>query len=233
MARTFVTRAAAIGAVLMALGGCLAVPQDGSGEADLFGVISTVSRPVGEPLPQAPIAGGDILVRGPEGYCVEGRSLRNRADGGFALLASCFVMSGGKDGSPVAPVVMTVSASEIDAASGVPDPRQLAGAFAPARVLAATRVKGVSVVHLATGGEKAVPRADPRHWRGAMELNGHLVLLALYSPAGSQAAERGGSALLVELAQTLRAARPRPAPEPEARAPAPAKRDAVLGGLLQ
>lgn len=230
MPRTFAIRAVLTGAAMMALAGCLQTPQGGG---DLFAVVSTVSRPVGDPLPQAPIAGGDILVRGPEGYCVEGRSLRNQASGGFALLASCFVMTGGKDGVPVPPVVMTVSASELDPARGVPDPQRLAEAFAPTKVLTRTKVKGVSVVHLATGGETAVPKADPKHWRGAMELNGHLVLLAVYGPEGSHEADRGGSALLVELAQALRRTKARPVAKAPGAAPArpPAKRGALPGGV--
>jgi len=231
MALKALLRAVGIGAALMTLSGCLQANGQGG---DLFAVVSTVSRPVGEPLPQAPIAGGELLIRGPEGYCVDARSLSNQASGGFALLASCFVMTGGKQGIPVAPVVMTVSASRLGGA-GVPDPAALARAFAPAPVLAQTRAKGVSLVHLGTGGEGAVPHADPKHWRGALEINGHLVLLAVYASEGSYEASRGGSALVIELAQALRAAKSRPVAKAPA-SPAPgtaAKGGGLLGGLLQ
>ncbi|WP_375688477.1 hypothetical protein [Pseudooceanicola sp. LIPI14-2-Ac024] len=191
------------------------------GEGSLFAVVSTLSRPIGDPLPQAPIAGGEILVKGPEGYCVDGSSLDNRATGGFAMLASCYVMTGGKSGPQVAPVVMTVAASPLDPAVGVPSRDALAGAFAPAPVLARSQVRGVTLVHLGTGGDTRVPQADPRHWRGAMELNGFLVLFAVYGPQNSTEAGKGGSALLLELADALRAAKPAPGPERTAQAPAP------------
>lgn len=223
-------RAAVLFALTIGVSGCLQLPEDqptGEGEpvqaSGLFAIISTVSRPVGDPLPQAPIAGGDILVKGPTGYCVDGESLTNRASGGFALLASCHVMTGGKSGPNVAPVVMTVSASKFEGGETVPDRANLASAFAPAPVLSGTEVRGLSMVHLATGGEKAVPDADPRHWRGAMALNGYLVSLAVYGPRGSFVSNAGGSALLVELAQSLRQARPAPPPDPAPEAgPAPA-----------
>ena len=51
MALKLITRAVSVGAALMALAACLEAPQ-GGGES-LFAVVSTVSRPVGDPLPQA------------------------------------------------------------------------------------------------------------------------------------------------------------------------------------
>ncbi|MGR3453914.1 hypothetical protein [Pseudooceanicola sp.] len=235
MALKLITRAVSVGAALMALAACLEAPQ-GGGE-NLFAVVSTVSRPVGDPLPQAPIAGGDLLIRGPEGYCVEGRSLRNQASGGFALLASCHVMTGGKQNVPVSPVVMTVSASRAEPGQAVPDRAALARAFAPAQVLTGSTVRGISMVQLASGGEAAVPDADPKHWRGAMELNGYLVLLAVYGPEGSYAADKGGGAMIVELGQALRGARPaRPATadgRTERTATAPTAGRGLLGGLFQ
>lgn len=233
-------RGLAAAAALLALPACLEVPAGEAEAPSLFAFVSTVSRPVGDPLPQAPIAGGDILVKGPSGYCVDGSSLRNRASGGFALLASCFVMSGGKSGAAVPPVVMTVSASPLEAGATVPDAGALAAAFAPTPVLARSRVRSVSLVHLAEGGDSAVPEADPRHWRGAMELNGYLVLLAAYGPRGSSEAGRGGSAMILDLAQALRAAKPATVPAgagvaaaPKVKRAAPAGRRGMSGGLLR
>ena len=205
-------RPVAILAALAGLTACAEMDQGGAQGEGLFAIVSTVSRPVGDPLPQAPIAGGDILIKGPPGYCVEGRSLRNRASGGFALLASCHVMTGGKSGAEVAPAVMTVSAQAMAGGVQVPDRRALAQAFAPSQVLAQSSVKGLTMVHLGQGGDTAVPDADPRHWRGAMALNGYLVSLAVYGPKDSAEAGAAGSALLVELAEALRRARPAPTP---------------------
>ncbi|WP_088622128.1 hypothetical protein [Oceanicola sp. 22II-s10i] len=200
-------------AMVSSLGGCL---QTGTGaqktpdsDGGLFAVLSTVSRPVGEPLPQAPIAGGEILVKGPTGFCVDGRSLRNQASGGFALLASCYVMTGGREGPNVPPAVLTVAAAPAAASGAVPGPGELAAALGGAKVLNSAQRRGVTLLQLADGGGKAVPDADPRHWRGAMTLNGFLLVLGVYGPEGGAMAGQGGSALMMELAGALRAAAPR------------------------
>ncbi|MDF1857228.1 hypothetical protein [Pseudooceanicola sp.] len=227
MRRNLVMRNIGGGLGLFALAGCLALPEDTAdtppptGEG-LFAILSTTSRPPGDPLPQAPIAGGDILITGPEGYCVDARSLRNRASGGFALLASCYVMSGGTDGLPVTPVIMTVSAAPEDKLHGVPDADSMAEAFDPAKVLTSRNVQGVTLLQLDQGGDATLKDADPKHWRGALALNGYIVGLAVYGPKGSYTSEEGGGALVIELAQTLRAADRR-----HKAALAAARRDAV------
>jgi len=204
-------RAAVFVAAFLALGGCLSVGNDGGlvidapkGDAP-FAMLSTVSRPLGDALPQAPIAGGAIVVKGPAGYCVEGKALRNRASGGFAMLASCQVITGGQDGYAVDLAVMTVSAVRGEER---PSPQALSALFA-APALRSRVDDDVSLVRLASGGETQVPGSDPRHWRGAMTLNGYVLALAAYGPVDSHASGEGGRLLLLEMAKAIRAASPR------------------------
>ncbi|MGR3323495.1 MAG: hypothetical protein ACU0DK_16370 [Pseudooceanicola sp.] len=222
------------GCLAALLAGCLEMPETSGGgpEDGLFAIVSTVSRPVGDPIPQAPIAGGNLLVKGPVGYCVDRKSLRNRASGGFALLASCHVMTGGKSGPNVPPVVMTVSATRPEPGTPLSDRAALAAAFAPALVLSQSDVKGLRLVHLGAGGDEAMRDADPRHWRGVMALNGYLVGLAVYGPEDSFSARAGGSAVLVELAEALREAARTSAARESARVSPPAS-GGLLGGLLE
>ncbi len=181
--------------------------SDGGG---LFAVFSTVSRPIGDPIPQAPIARGAVMVKGPKGYCVDARSLRNRADGGFALLASCRVMTGGKDGAAVIPALMTLSVVKAEPGTKTPDVNTLAELFDPSQVLSKRRISGVSMVQLGAFEAQPIKKADPKHWRGVMALNGHLISMAVYGPKDGSAAASAGRALLVELAQSLRSASPQP-----------------------
>lgn len=207
-------RPAALLAAPLILGGCLTLaPEDApeataSGGGGLSAFFSSHSRPVGEPLPQAPIGGGDIVVKGPSGYCVDGKTLRNRASGGFALLASCHVMTGGKSGAPMGVSVLTVSAVDADAEHPVPGAAEFAASFAPTRSLWSGERGGLALVHLASGGNAMIPEADPRHWRAVFELNGHLVVLAAYGPEDSATASPGGGRILIDLARALRSSSP-------------------------
>ena len=161
---------------------------------------------------------GDVVVRGPRGYCIDSRSLRRRDDGGFALLASCEALSGMR-GEAVEPVLITVSVlpdPPEGAVTGAPTADEIASTMAPAEVLAAHESAGLTMVQFASGGDRILPGGDGRHWRGGMWLGGHLIALALYAEADSPMAGKDGRGLLTELARRMRAASPdRPAPEPE------------------
>lgn len=209
-------RPAALLAAPLILGGCLAIAPDdgkvtartGGGGGGLSAIFSTHSRPIGDPLPKAPLAGGNLVVRGPDGYCVDGTSLNNRASGGFALIASCQVLSGGDEGARVGIAVMTVSAVPAVEGDKLPDADAFGAAFAPTRVLWTGERQGVRLVHLAAGGDALFDEADPRYWRGLIALNGHVISLAAYGPEGSAAASSSGGRLLIDLAAAMRAASP-------------------------
>jgi len=155
---------------------------------------------------------GDVVVRGPGGYCIDRRTLRKRADGGFALLASCETLSGLR-GQDVEPVVMTVSVMPDTPGATRPGADQIAALMAPAEVLARHETADVAMVQFASGGDGVLPNGDPRHWRGGMRLNGHVIGLALYARKGSALAGKDGRALIADLARTIRRSSPERAPE--------------------
>jgi len=101
----------------------------------------------------------------------------------------------------------------------LPSAAELAAALAPAKAIAHVNGDGLTLVQLDRGGDSGLPTGDPRHWRGAMLINGYLVGLALYAPKGSALAGRGGQRLILQLAENLldaRMNRPRQYEEPPA-----------------
>lgn len=159
---------------------------------------------------------GDVVVRGPAGYCIDRRSLRKRASEGFVLLASCEALSGLR-GVEVEPVIMTLTVSPGQAGTARPTVDEIAASMPDAQVLDRVELKHIALVHFANGGDQALAGKDPKHWRGAMALNGHLIGLALYARAGSETAERGGQRLLSELARNMMTSSPvRPLIAPDA-----------------
>lgn len=222
-------RAIALGAVLPLAGcfgpdsGALSFLASGS-EQDV------VARDV---LRKVALYDGDVVVRGPSGYCIDRKTMRRDRRGGFVLLASCEALSGVR-GQGVEPVVMTISVLPDTQGVSRPSAADIAALMAPAKVLEAHEAKDVTLVHFATGGEGILPDGDARHWRGGMVLNGHLIGLALYSGKGGPMAGKDGRGLLTDLARTIRRSSPaRPAPPAEAAPipPKPSGTEGDLGGL--
>jgi hypothetical protein len=177
--------------------------------------------------------GGDVVVAGPPGYCIDGARVRRGASGGFVLLASCDSLTGA-DTAGAAPAVMTVS---VLPRQGQTAPRsdQIAASVAPAKALDRSDRNGLALVRVSEGGDAELPGGDPRYWRGGMSVNGHLIGLAVYGPAGSDIAGTGGRRLAESLAARIRTASPdepvATGGEEEATGPA-SPRSGGLGGLL-
>ncbi|WP_010138961.1 hypothetical protein [Oceanicola sp. S124] len=224
-------------AACLALSGCLDTPSGASGGAFRqvenggggLGLFSSLRRPVGPVLVSAPAAGGDVMIRGPEDYCIEGRSLKVRAERSFALLARCDILSGGEMGNPVALALLTVTVTPYD--GELPDAASLAADMSEMGVLDSQDSEGVRLLHLATGGNALVGSADKRQWRGVFILNGQAVTMAAYGPKGSAVARAGGRPLLLAMAGAIRAASPDApgAAEPDLTAAAPTEVDQTQG----
>ncbi|AUC53383.1 dihydroxy-acid dehydratase [Sagittula sp. P11] len=158
---------------------------------DLAGA-STGSKP---PLEKVSLAGGSVVVDGPEGYCIDPETSRSRNGQGVAVIASCYILSGGKAGYNVPPVIVTVTVGPKDPGGAVPDPAALAKA-AGAPLLGAYEDDGLTLAHLGSGGDKMLSEGDQRYWRGAFLQGGHMVGLALYAPEGDAMAGRDGARML-------------------------------------
>jgi hypothetical protein len=103
---------------------------------------------------------------------------------------------------------MTVSVLPRAASAQAPDAQAMARALAPAKVRVAPEKDGLAVVQVMQGGDAALPGGDPVHWRAGLVINGHLVGLAVYGPAGQGVSGSEGQALLQALARAIRAASP-------------------------
>ena len=180
-----------------------AKPEDAPTQAKATSASSTHNA-----LRRAALASGRVVVAGPKGYCVDGSTLKSRSTGGFALLASCEILTNGKTGHSVDPAVMTVQVQPRGLRREAPDAETMASVLAPAQVLKHENGDGLALVHVASGGDRGLATGDPKYWRGTMMVNGHLVGLAIYAPKGSSMAGRQGRKLILALAESLREASP-------------------------
>lgn len=228
-------RALRMAAVLLVLplAGCLG-EQSGALSFLSSGKTEDVARDV---LRKVSLYEGDVVVGGPDGYCIDRRSIRRNKSGGFVLLASCESLSGVR-GHEVEPILMTVSVLPDEAGDTRPGVAEIAASMAPHQVLAQREGKTLTLVHFAGGGDGRLPGGDARHWRGASVLNGHLLGFALYARKGSVSAGPEGYRMLVELEKVIRQSSPRrpPAspssPVADTTAPPPRGLGSLLGGLF-
>ena len=168
-------------------------------------------RPDSAPLlTSAALARGGIIVKGPDGYCIDPTTLRSTSNGGFAAIASCNIISGGQTGPIVEPALMTVTVSPAPGAA--PSPVELAEALGT-RLLESRELSALAVGHMATGGENAFAGSDPTHWRGAFVLGPHLVGVTLYAPKDSPLIGVQGAAFLNTVSSAIRANSPQSGPQ--------------------
>ncbi|QIZ80684.1 hypothetical protein [Thalassovita gelatinovora] len=179
-------------ALLGLLSGCLAPgPQDDAGAAVKTG------------LHRAELAGGDVVIVPPQGYCIQQETLHSRATGGFALLASCETITGYVSGYDVDPMVLTITAVPRRSEAAEPDVEEIAAALGDRKVLRRLHGDGLTIVQV-MATESLTTEDDPRHWRAMMVLNGKMVGLALYGPKGSAMSGEKGLTMLSWQAERLR-----------------------------
>lgn len=188
-----------------------------------------------EPLDQVALAGGEVVVTGPQGYCIDPTTVRKRATRGFAMLAACQILSGGEKGGWAEPVLMTVTVGPRGASGDLPSAADLASAAGAG--LAGEQVEpGFVAANLDAGGTAFLSGGDDRHWRGAFVQSGHLIGLALYAPKGSRLAGPAGGTLLGRLQDAIEKASggADPTVAPAARNPAgkPARKPGLMGRIL-
>lgn len=156
-------------------------------------------------LRDMPLYGGNIVVRGPKGYCIDPDSHRRQSGGTLVFLGSCEALTG-EAGTRVEPALMAVTVTPRRPGTEQPRARDIASALAPKEPLAEYDEDGVAMVHFNLGGAAALPGGDSRYWRGGMALDGHLISLAVYAPQNSQIAGAQGRDLLRELAAAIQKA---------------------------
>ena len=167
------------------------------------GSMSLLENEAGEPtslIASAALARGQIIVLGPDGYCIDPASLRTSGTNGFAAIASCNILSDGTIGPIVEPVLVTVTVNAYEDAAPGPDDLSIA---LGTKLLQSRKLGAVELGQLATGGESAFAGSDPRHWRGAFLIGGHLVGVTLYAPQGSPLVGVQGASFLNEVSSRI------------------------------
>ncbi|MFW2588474.1 dihydroxy-acid dehydratase [Sagittula sp. SSi028] len=154
------------------------------------------------PLSRISLAGGDVVVAGPEGYCLDPATSRSGQGQGFALVASCMILSGGQTGTNVPPVLVAVTVGPRAATADVPTAQVLADA-AEAPLQASSRDDGMVLAHLGRGGAAVLPNGDRRYWRGAFIEGDRMVGLALYAPKGHPLAGAAGAGFLTQMRDSI------------------------------
>lgn len=154
-------------------------------------------------LASSVIVPGGVIARGPDGFCIDQRSVKTGRTGGFALIAPCVALDPRADGLGLETAILTLQVQPVGALGADTSARAVAEVFASENPIYLEDGDGISLVQLATGGEAIIPQSDPKHWRGALEVNGHLVGLAVYPAAGSAAAGAAGKALLIDFAEAV------------------------------
>jgi hypothetical protein len=163
-------------------------------------------------------AGGDVVVAGPEGYCLDPATVAGTRERGFAVIASCQILSDGRVGNNVAPVIVTVTIGPREADAELPSAETMAQ-VAKSALLGQEEENGLVLAHLATGGDSVIDGGDPRYWRAAFLLNGRMVGLALYAPKGERMAGPEGAGLLIRVHGKIVAVSPKPEGEDAATVP--------------
>ncbi|MDA7423590.1 dihydroxy-acid dehydratase [Thalassococcus lentus] len=150
------------------------------------------------PLSKVALAGGDVIVGGPDNYCIDPTTVQKRTERGFAVIASCRILSGGRAGDPVDPALITVTVGPRGDMSDLPSPNTLADVHGAPLVMGQSANDFVAA-NLAQGGQQFLAGGDDRHWRAAFVQGERLIGLALYAPKGSPLAGDAGVSLLLRV----------------------------------
>lgn len=218
-------RAVALAAVC-ALAGCTSMNETGFSFASSGGQTAGTSSSSAQS--QARFAKGNVILVAPRGYCIDAKTLRQDSDGGFALLPRCNFLQGSSwFGRDKAAVITATIGKATEAAA--PSTADLARTAEGAKLLYYDDKGLLPLVRLQWHGHGATGNsgASADHWRGAFVLNGHLVVLALYAPEGSDLLGRPGADLLTEMTRRSQQASSTPRPDSASAATLQAKDPAV------
>ena len=178
-----------------------------AGCVDIAGLAGGAPESGEQTLNQISLYNNEVVVTAPRGYCIDAAQIKRGSFGAFIPIGSCESLTG-QAGVPVEPGLITVSVLPRQSDRAMPTASDVAASMPGDKALQEIDGDGLSIVHFATGGARALPGGDPRYWRGGMMINGHLLGLAVYGPQDSPLADRQGLQLLMDLAEELRLSSP-------------------------
>lgn len=174
-----------------------------AGCVDLSGATRGAPDSADQTLDQISLYNDEVVVTAPRGYCLDATQIKRGTFGAFIPIGSCESLTG-QAGIPVEPGLITVSVLPRQSDRAMPSASDIAASMPGDEPLQTIDGDGLSIVHFASGGARALPGGDSRYWRGGMVINGHLMGLAVYGPQDSPLADQQGLRLLMDLAEELR-----------------------------
>ena len=151
------------------------------------------------------LAGGEILLAAPDGYCIDRRSVRFGRKAGFAIVARCDTLGVRGFFGAYDLAIITIATQPVVDSAALPTPAEVARSAGTFKVLAQSSQNDVSLVRLG-GGPSRMEGVSDVHWRGAFLVNGHLLGVSLYAPENSPILRAEGAALLREMVVRTRRA---------------------------
>ncbi|SEF74161.1 hypothetical protein SAMN04488045_1006 [Thalassococcus halodurans] len=161
------------------------------------------ARAAGAPMVWTALARGDVVVQGPRGYCVDPVTVEKRGNSGFAMIASCNILSDGATGPRVPALLVTVTVGPREDEATVPSAETIAALAGGTLQQSETR-DGSVFVQLAGGGKALISDGEDRYWRAAFIRAEHLVSLAMYLPEGSHLAGSDGADFLETVVEAIK-----------------------------
>ena len=169
------------------------------------------------------VAGGAVVVAGPEGYCVDRPASRSAEASAFVLVASCAALTRQPNAPrPLAPALLTASVT-----GAVPAGTDLAGQaarmkafFASAEGRAALardgRAESIEIIqmyardgafliHARDRSAGAAPALGPEYWRAIFEVNGRMVTASVAPFADRPISDDAGQVTLTLFVARIRA----------------------------
>ncbi|MDR5651009.1 hypothetical protein [Ruixingdingia sedimenti] len=163
------------------------------------------------------LAGGEVVIRGPRGYCADPGAVRGAT---MAVLAGCDSLAPG-GAAPRDRAILTAAVTPgglglpLDAATEVlvawftsrEGLAALSRAGKPETVMVheARRSKGAFSLHLSDRAPFPGGAVAPGYWRAILDLGGHVVTLSVYAPAAAALDREAGFAILRDFVAAVQA----------------------------
>jgi len=208
--------------------------------------------PVGTPpVRQVAVTQGQVLVTGPEGFCIDTESTRDSGATAFVLLGNCAVITNRRSaGQPAVPAVLTASISEadpdqtlrdaipeLDTFFGSEEGRALlsrAGEAETVELLDSFHQGDVFYLRARDSSASEIQDVSSDYWRSYLDIGDRIATLTVLGREDEPIDTEQSLATLRAFTQAVQAANPAgggPGVVQPAPAAAPAARPANAGGL--
>lgn len=170
------------------------------------------------------VAGRNVTIAAPRGFCIDEAATNVSASGGFVMASDCALLgpegvTAEGDAQPLG-VVLTasVSAAQLPAGGTLPELERfvataegraaLGRSGRPERVrVLATRTRGdVLYVLVEDRGPQPIAGIEPRFWRAFLDIDGRMTVLTVLGFDGAGVDPTRGLALIQRFADTVQAA---------------------------